>query len=82
VDVGSSAAKDNVVCRKAAPTGSRIAAEHCEAKAGDAAADKMARDQMLRDIDEIRMQAAQRELARQDAAAAAAAAAMARPPGR
>jgi len=77
VGVRASATSDKVVCRKTAPTGSRIAAERCETTAGNAAADEIARDQMLRDIDEIRMQAAQRELARQDAAAA-----MARPPGR
>jgi len=61
---------ENVLCRKDAATGTRIAVKRCESTSRGDAADKVARDQMLRDIEEIRRQAAQRELARQNAEAA------------
>jgi hypothetical protein len=76
VSIRPSATRDSVVCRKGAPTGSRIAVERCESTSHGDAADKMVHDQMLRDIEEIRMQ----ELRRQQASQNAEAALMRRPP--
>jgi hypothetical protein len=50
------------VCRRAAPTGSRIAKERCETPA--VAASSAEREQLRRDLDEMRTRAAMREQAR------------------
>jgi hypothetical protein len=70
VNVRASATSDRVTCRKTAGTGTRIAVERCESTTRSDTADKIARDQMLRDLDEIRLQAWRRDQARQDAEAA------------
>ena len=71
VSIRSNATADRVVCRRTEPTGSRISVERCESKSSlDSAADKMVHDQMLRDVEEMRMQELRRQQASQDAAAA------------
>jgi hypothetical protein len=70
VSIRSNATADRVVCRRTEPTGSRISVERCESKSRDSAADKMVHDQMLRDVEEMRMQELRRQQASQDAAAA------------
>ena len=71
VSIRANPTADRIVCRKTEPTGSRISVRRCEStSSGDGAADKMAHDQMLRDVEEMRMQELRRQQARQDAEAA------------
>ena len=67
VDITPEANAETVDCRKAAPTGTRIAVQRCEVTKLSSA-DQMGREQMLRDIEEIRRRQFQREAAWQNAA--------------
>ena len=59
------------ICRRYVPTGSRIATERCQSAETDALANNAERDQMRRDIDEMRMRQAARDQARSAAQAEA-----------
>jgi hypothetical protein len=79
VDLMAQPNAETVDCRKTAPTGTRIAVQRCEVTT-QSSADQMGREQMLRDIDEIRRRQFQREAVRQNAARAASAGAVAPAP--
>jgi hypothetical protein len=56
---------ENVVCRRAAPTGTRIAVTQCESTV--TLTDAQNHEQMLRDLDEMRRRQWQQEAVRQNA---------------
>jgi hypothetical protein len=66
VDITPALNGDNVVCRRAAPTGTRIAVTQCESTA--TLSDAQSHEQMLRDLDEMRRRQWQQEAVRQNAA--------------
>ena len=64
VDI-TAALNGDVVCRRAAPTGTRIAVTQCESSA--TLSDTQTHEQMLRDLDEMRRRQWQQEAVRQNA---------------
>ena len=65
VDITAATNADTVECRRSAPTGTRIAVNQCEPTAQNDTA-TTTRDQMLRDIEEIRRRQWQLEAMRQN----------------
>jgi hypothetical protein len=65
VDITAAMNTDEVVCRKTAPTGTRIAVGHCAPTS--ASNDTQTREQTLRDLDEMRRRQWQQEVVRQNA---------------
>jgi hypothetical protein len=66
VDITPAVNAEDVVCRKTAPTGTRIAVGHCAPTSEPSVT--QTREQMLRDIDEMRRRQWQQEALRQNAA--------------